>query len=82
MPEKTFARGLWVNVRENQPSYVICGLSINVDQFTEFCKENAVDGKIKLNALVAKSGKPYVVIDDYKAKSETNPFDTDDNPPF
>jgi len=63
-----FAEGLIVKKNENAPSFVLCNLSIKVDEFEQFMKKNAKNGWVNLSLLVGQSGKPYAKLDTYEPK--------------
>jgi hypothetical protein len=54
----------------NAPDWVICKASINVAQFREWMqthlKANPEEEWINMDLLIAKSGKGYAKIDDWK----------------
>jgi len=54
----------------NAPDWVICKASINVAQFREWMqthlKANTEEEWINMDLLIAKSGKGYAKIDDWK----------------
>jgi len=78
--------GLYPKPRNpNSPDWVICKASVNVAQFREwmqgYLKQNPDSEWINMDLLVAKSGKGYAKIDDWKpegAKSEV----TEEDIPF
>ena len=87
MSEVIFAEGVIVKKNENAPSFVLCNLSIKVDEFEQFMKKNAKNGWVNLSLLVGQSGKPYAKLDTYEpketAKSEApEPIEENDNLPF
>jgi len=67
MNDKVFANGLIVKERHPKtPEYVICNLSIKVDEFIKTLEENASNGWVNINCMVAKSGKHYAEIDTWQ----------------
>jgi len=68
--ENKFADGLYFNEpHENAPEFVLGNISVNVEQFAQFLKEQEVDDKgyLKLSILRSKkTNKPYIVIDTWK----------------
>jgi len=67
MSDKKFANGLIVKERRpTAPEYVICNLSIKVDEFIQTLQENQSNGWVNINCLIAKSGKPYAEIDTWQ----------------
>ena len=87
MSETIFADGLWFNEkRENAPDFVLGGISIDVDKFAHFVNDNQKDGKVNIQILRSKAGKPYCALDTFepqKKAEESNPFEPDSEPlPF
>lgn len=75
--ETIFSKGLWVSRKDDAPDFVIADLSVEVDDFISFCKQYAVNGKISLTCLRAKSGKAYAKVDDYKMKKAKEQFEAE-----
>jgi hypothetical protein len=71
MTEKTFTDGLIVKRAENAPDFVLCNISIKVEDFTKWMQDHQDKGWVNISLLVGKSGKPYGVKDTYKPKEET-----------
>ena len=69
--ETIFADGLIVKKNENAPDFVLCNLSIKVEDFEKFMKANSKNGWVNLSVLIGKSGKPYAKLDTYEPKEET-----------
>jgi hypothetical protein len=63
-----FAEGLIVKKNENAPDFVLCNLSIKVEDFEKFLKANSNKGWVNLSVLMGKSGKPYAKLDTYEPK--------------
>lgn len=84
MTEKTFTDGLIVKRAENAPDFVLCNVSIKVEDFTKWMKDHQDKGWVNISLLVGKSGKPYGVKDMYKPKEETKkePLMDNDDLPF
>ena len=69
--ETTFAKGLIVKKNEKAPDYVLCNLSVKVDEFIEFLSEHNKKGWVNLSVLVGgKTGKPYAKLDTYEPKEQ------------
>jgi len=64
--EKIFTAGLIVKRNDKAPEYVLCNLSIKVDEFTAFMQQHQSNGWINVNCLLSKSGKPYACLDTWK----------------
>jgi hypothetical protein len=68
--ETIFADGLIVKKNENAPDFVLCNLSVKVDEFEKFMKQHQKNGWVNLSCLMGKSGKPYAKLDTYEPKQE------------
>jgi len=66
MTDKTFVNGMIVKRRDNAPEYVLCNLSVKVDEFIAFAQEHQRDGWLNVNCMVAKSGKHYAELDTWQ----------------
>mgnify|MGYP001071975186 CR=1 FL=1 len=67
--------GIYPKVKsERSPDFVICKMSINVDQFREwmqgYIKANPNEEWINMDFLVSRAGKGYAKIDDWKPDNE------------
>ena len=71
MNEVIFAEGLIVKKNENAPDFVLCNLSVKVEEFEKFIKANVKNGWVNLSVLMGKSGKHYAKLDTYEPKTET-----------
>ena len=69
--ETIFADGLIVKKNENAPDFVLCNLSVKIEDFEKFLKANSKNGWVNLSVLMGKSGKPYAKLDTYEPKEET-----------
>jgi hypothetical protein len=81
METKNFAKGLYYNPpHPKAPNFVIGRLSIKREDFRQWLNEQKFDEKgfLNLQILMSKGGKPYVAVDDYKAKQQAQPT----NDPF
>ena len=63
---KIFADGFIVKRRENAPDFVVANVSIKVDEFGKFVKENANNGWINLDVKTAQSGKMYAELNTWQ----------------
>jgi hypothetical protein len=68
--EKVFANGMIVKVREDAPEWAICKLSIKVEDFVEFLKENEDKGWVNLDVNVGRTGNAYASLDDWKPSND------------
>lgn len=66
MTDKIFANGMIVKRHENAPEYVLCNLSIKVDEFTAFAQQHQSNGWLNVQCKVGKSGKMYAELDTWK----------------
>ena len=82
MSDVKFAQGLIVKQNPNRPSFVIASLSVNVAEFSEFCKQNQNNGWVNLDMLIGKSGKPYAKLNDWKPKEQSSEQPTNYNQEF
>jgi hypothetical protein len=80
--DKIFADGMLFKRRDNAPEWVVGSISIKVDDFVKFCKDNEDKGWVNLEVKVGKSGKPYVELDTWKPekKDEATPQAEEDSP--
>jgi len=68
--DKIFADGFLFKRRENAPDFVIGNISVKVEEAISFLKANHKNGWVNLNVLTAKSGKPYIELDQFVPKSK------------
>ena len=63
------------------PRYIVGKLSIGVESFRGWLKDHLAANPdaewINLEVRIAKSGKPYVMIDDWKPESSNDGFQAD-----
>jgi hypothetical protein len=64
--EKIFAAGLIVKRNENAPEYVMCNLSVKVDEFAAFAQQYQSNGWLNIQCKVSKNGKMYAELDTWK----------------
>lgn len=64
--EKIFANGLVVKRAETAPDYVLCNLSVKVDEFVAWLQENQSNGWVNVACKTGKSGKHYAELDTWK----------------
>jgi hypothetical protein len=66
--EKVFVSGMiFKRPLPNAPEWVKGKISVNVDNFTKFCRENAVNGWINIDLLKSKEkGTLYLALNTYK----------------
>ncbi len=64
--EKIFAAGLIVKRHERAPEFVLCNLSVKVDEFTAFAQQHQSNGWLNIQCKVSKNGKMYAELDTWK----------------
>jgi hypothetical protein len=64
--EKTFVKGMIVKRHERAPDFVLCNLSIKVDELAAFMQQHQSNGWLNVQCKVAKSGKMYAELDTWK----------------
>ena len=84
MSDKVFVDGLFFNLpRENAPEFVKGNLNIDMKKFIEWAKTHHKDGKVSIDLLMSKAGKPYTALNTFVPK-ETAPAEPEfqDDIPF
>jgi len=66
MTDKVFIDGMIVKRREQAPEYVLCNLSVKVDEFIAFAQQHQKAGWLNIDCMVGKSGKPYAALDTWQ----------------
>jgi hypothetical protein len=76
--EKVFADGFSFSTREGQPDFVVGRVSVKIEDAIPFLNEHgSARGWVNLNVLIGRSGKPYVELDTFEPKNNTNkPIET------
>ena len=64
--DKVFVDGMIVKRSEKAPDYVLCNLSIKVDELYAWCREHENKGWVNVQCLVSKAGKPYACLDTWE----------------
>ena len=64
--DKVFAAGMIVKRNENAPEFVLCNLSVKVDEFAAFAQQHQSNGWLNIQCKVGKSGKMYAELDTWK----------------
>ena len=89
MVDKIFPKGLFFNRRHDAPDFVIGRISMKIDDFSKFVRENKDGEWMNFNVLKSKEGKSYVELDTWKPepkidKVEELPYSGDlkDDLPF
>ena len=88
--ENVFVKGMFVKRNEKAPDFVVCSISLKIDEFAKFVKENKNDkGYLNLQVLKSKDkGTLYAVLDTFEPKANTahtqvkNPVKTKETDPF
>jgi hypothetical protein len=71
MADIIFADGLMAKrPHENAPPFIICKLSIKVDDFAKTVKKHAEKGWLNIVVKESKNGIYYAVIDDWKPRTK------------
>jgi hypothetical protein len=92
--DKIFGEGIFFKQKDNAPSFVMGAVSIKVDEFIVFLKDNVKKGWVNLDLKESKGGKHYFQLDTWepnpnmakdkpkaKAKAKVSaPVDTDEIP--
>ena len=84
MTEKIFIEGLFFNLpRENAPDFVKGSVSMDMKKLIEFAKTHHKGGKLNVDLLVGRSGKPYAALNTWEPKEkEEAKEDFNDGLPF
>jgi len=77
--DKVFADGFLFKRRENAPEFVIGNISVKVEEAVAFLNTHQKNGWVNLNVLNSQAGKPYVELDTFVPKKQTNGVDTAPN---
>ena len=73
--KNNFASGIMFKLpRDNAPDFVKGSLSVKLDDFVAWAKNNAENGWVNLDLKVGKSGKPYVELNLWKPEKSNVPF--------
>jgi hypothetical protein len=68
--DKVFGEGIFFKQKENAPSFVVGAVSIKVDEFVLFLKENDKKGWVNLDLKESKGGKHYFQLDTWEPKPQ------------
>ena len=68
--EKVFADGLIAKRRDNAPDYVIVNLSVKVDEFIAFLRNNERNGWVNLGVKRGRTGNLYTELDTFDPKKK------------
>ena len=71
--EKVFTEGLIAKRNDKAPDYVICNLSVRVDEFKAFIDKHSKNGWVNLDVLRSKNGKIYSELSTFEAKKKDEP---------
>lgn len=69
--ERTFADGFIFKRRDNAPEFVIGSISVKVDEAITFLKKNEKKGWVNLQVKRGRSGNPYIELDTFEPKANT-----------
>ncbi len=70
---------------QNAPGFVKCGISIKVEEFITYLKQNDNNGWVNLDMLKSRDGKLYVQLNDWKPdgqRQSNNTANFSDDIPF
>lgn len=62
----TFVDGLIVKRGENAPDYVLCNLSVKVNELVPWLEQHQSNGWVNVVCKVSKAGKHYAQLDTWK----------------
>jgi hypothetical protein len=68
--DKIFGEGIFFKQKENAPSFVMGAVSIKVDEFIVFLKDNVKKGWVNLDLKESKGGKHYFQLDTWEPKPQ------------
>jgi|TARA_R110002167_G_C12662234_1_gene650033 hypothetical protein len=68
--DKIFGEGIFFKQKENAPSFVMGAVSIKVDEFILFLKDNVKKGWVNLDLKESKGGKHYFQLDTWEPKPQ------------
>tara|TARA_R110000824_G_scaffold56518_1_gene154643 strand:+ start:167 stop:469 length:303 start_codon:yes stop_codon:yes gene_type:complete len=66
--DKVFGEGIFFKQKENAPDFVLGAVSIKVDEFITFLKENVKKGWVNMDLKQSKGGKFYFQVDTWEPK--------------
>ncbi len=66
--DKVFGEGIFFKQKENAPDFVLGAVSIKVDEFITFLKENVKKGWVNMDLKQSKGGKHYFQVDTWEPK--------------
>ena len=69
--DKVFGEGIFFKQKENAPSFVMGAVSIKVDEFILFLKDNVKKGWVNLDLKESKGGKKYFQLDTWEPKPQS-----------
>ena len=84
MEPKTYAKGLFAKRNDKAPDFVVCSLSVKVEEFNQFLEENVNDrGYVNLQVLKNKDkGTMYAVVDTFEPKPKESEPTKETQAPF
>ena len=69
MAEPIFVNGMIVKKPENAPDFVIGKLSVKASDFKMFLDQYENNGWVNIDLLIARNGKPYAKLNDWKPQA-------------
>jgi hypothetical protein len=68
--DKVFGEGIFFKTKENAPDFVLGAVSIKVDEFIVFLKDNVKKGWVNMDLKESKGGKHYFQVDTWEPKAK------------
>ena len=66
MSDKIFVDGMVVKRHEKAPDFVLCNISLKVEELIPFLKMHESNGWVNIQCKVSQGGKPYAELDTWK----------------
>ena len=66
--DKVFGEGIFFKTKESAPSFVMGSVSIKVDEFITFLKDNVKKGWVNMDLKLSKKGTHYFQVDTWEPK--------------
>ena len=70
--DKVFGEGIFFKTKENAPDFVLGAVSIKVDEFIVFLKDNVKKGWVNMDLKESKGGKHYFQVDTWEPKPKAD----------
>ena len=66
--DKVFGDGIFFKTKDTAPAFVLGSVSIKVDDFITFLKDNVKKGWVNMDLKESKNGKHYFQVDTWEPK--------------